>query len=187
VERRLDEPAGTPLGLAADIPAGLVQLEWCSAFTGPSRSALHALKYDGDLRLVSPLSNAMAERWRRVGVGGELIAYVPVHAARRRQRGFDQAELLARAVGKSLGLPVVAALQRAARTKAQHELGRRARASNVGHAFAIKPAHRQRVSGRWVIVIDDVVTTGATMSGCAMVLYEAGALAVSGLALARER
>lgn len=187
VERRIEEPAGAPLGLAADLPAGLVQLEWCSAFTGPARAALHALKYDGELRLVSPLAALMAERWRRVAAGGELITYVPVHEQRRRQRGFDQAELLARAVGKKLGLPVATVLRREARTAAQHQLGRRARASNVGHAFGVVPARRDQVRGQWVVVIDDVVTTGATMSGCARVLYEAGAAAVSGLALARER
>ncbi len=185
--RRRDEPAGVPLGLAVAQPAGLVQLEWCCAYSGPARACLHALKYDGELRLVEPLAAQMAARWERAGIGGDVLVPVPVHAARLRQRGFDQAELLAGAAGRTLKLPVEAALERAAKTAAQHALGRRARAANVGGAFAVKPAMRGAIAGRWVVLVDDVVTTGATFSGCAQALYEAGAAAVSGLALARER
>lgn len=185
--RRLDEPAGMPVGLASSQPHGVVQLEWCASFNGPARASIHALKYDGELRLVGPLSDLMATRWRRSGVGGDILVPVPVHAQRRRQRGFDQAELLARGVGERLRLPVVHALERAARTTAQHQLGRRARQSNVSQAFGVAPRHAEEVRGRWLVLIDDVVTTGATLAGCARVLYDAGALAVSALTLARER
>lgn len=185
--RRLDEPAGAPIGLSVAQPAGLAQLEWCCAYSGPARACLHALKYDGEQRLVAPLAELLAARWRRVGIGGDVLVPVPVHAARRRQRGFDQAELLARGVGRELGLPVATALGRTTRTTAQHSLDRRARAVNVGHAFVVTPAGEAQVRGRWVVLIDDVVTTGATLSGCAGALYTAGAAAVSGLALARER
>jgi ComF family protein len=133
------------------------------------------------------LAEQMAARWARAGIGGEVLVPVPVHAARLRQRGFDQAELLARAAGRLLKLPVATVLERATRTAAQHSLGRRARAANVGGAFAVKPSSRRQVSGSWVVLVDDVVTTGATLSGCANALYAADASAVSGLALARER
>lgn len=187
LERRLAEPAGVPLGLRSQLPAGIVQLEWCAAYSGPARACLHALKYDGERRLVGPLAELMAERWRSAAIGGELLVPVPVHAARRHQRGFDQAELLARAVSSRVGLPVVSALRRTTSTAAQHQLGRSDRASNVGHAFAVDERHATRVRGRWVVLVDDLTTTGATFSGCARVLYEAGASAVSALALARER
>ena len=187
LRRRIEEPPGVPIGLRSNQPAGLVQLEWCCAYSGPARACLHALKYDGERRLVEPLADLMAVRWQRAGAGGEVLVPVPVHAARRRQRGFDQAELLARGVGHRLGLTVVNALERAARTEAQHSLGRRARAANVGGAFVAAQPSRAPVKGRWVVLVDDVVTTGATMSGCAQALYDAGATAVSGLALARER
>jgi len=185
--RRRDEPAGVPLGLAVAQPAGLVQLEWCCAYSGPARACLHALKYDGELRLVEVLAEQMAARWSRAGIGGDILVPVPVHAARLRQRGFDQAELLARAAGRMLDLPVANALERAAKTAAQHALDRRARAANVGGAFAVKSSALEQVAGRWVVLIDDVVTTGATFSGCAQALYAGGASAVSGFALARER
>ncbi len=185
--RRLDEPAGVPIGLRSSQPAGIVQLEWCASFNGPARASVHALKYDGELRLVAPVTELMAARWRRAGIGGDVLVPVPVHAQRRRQRGFDQAELLARGVGGRLGLPVVCALQRAARTTAQHQLGRRARLSNVAQAFGVAPRFADEVRGRWLVLVDDVVTSGATLAGCARALYDAGASAVSALTLARER
>lgn len=169
------------------MPAGLVQLEWCASYGGPARACLHSLKYDGERRLAAPLGRLMARRWREVALGGELLVPVPVHDARRRERGFDQAELLANAAGAALGLPVVPALRRAARTAAQHALGRGARATNVGHAFAVDWRLQPVVAGKWLVLIDDVVTTGATVGACADALYAAGVRAVSALSLARER
>jgi ComF family protein len=185
--RRLDEPAGAPIGLAYAQPVGIVQLEWCGPYGGTARRSLHALKYDGEQRLAGPLGRLLADRWRRVGVGGDLLVPVPVHAARRRDRGFDQAELLAREAGRELGLPVVDALARTERTGAQHELGRSARQANVSRVFTVAPSRRSELAGRWAILVDDVSTTGATLAACASALYTAGAAAVSALALARER
>jgi ComF family protein len=185
--RRLQEPPGLPVGLPSDVPPGLVQLEWCAAFTGTARRAIHALKYDGERRLAAPLGEAMAARWRVAGRGGDLLVPVPIHAHRRRERGFDQAEDLARACGRVLGLPVVNALVRHEQTAVQHALGRRARAENVGRAFALRDGSAAIVSDRWAVLVDDVTTTGATLAGCAGVLSAAGALAVSALTVARER
>jgi ComF family protein len=187
VGRRLDEPVGTPIGLPSTQPDLLVQLEWCSSFTGPARASIHALKYSGERRLAGPLGELMAARWSRSGIGGEALVPVPVHADRRRERGFDQAELLATVISRHLGLRVQRSVQRAAATQAQHGLGRQARAGNVGRAFVVPERHAATVAGRWLVLIDDVVTTGATLSACAAALHEAGAAAVSALCLARER
>lgn len=175
------------MGLAVDLPEGVLQLEWCASFTGPVRAAVHALKYDGERRLVEPLAAAMASRWQRAGRGGDLLVPVPVHAAKRRERGFDQAEELARACSGKLGLEIGACLGRRERTAAQHALGRRERARNVGHAFVVRDGFGSLVRGRWVILVDDVSTTGATLAGCAAALLASGARAVSALTLARER
>jgi ComF family protein len=187
IARRLAEPPGLPFGLSSAQPAGLAQLEWCCAFTGPARACLHALKYDGERRLVGPLAGLMAERWKKVGIGGEVLVPVPVHAQRLRERGFDQAELLANEVGRHLRMPVTRALERGARTQAQHGLGRGARAGNVGKAFHVSPRLAPSVRDRWVVLIDDVVTTGATLNACAAALRASGTIAVSALTLARER
>jgi len=176
-----------PLGLIAPLPPGIVQLEWCATFGGPVRDALHALKYRGDRRLTPVLAGAIAERWRRAGRGGEVLVPVPVHPDRRRERGFDQAEDLARYVAAELGLPWSYALERRTRTVAQHALGRVERATNLGGVFAVRDGRRDVVAGRWVVLVDDISTTGATLAECAAALVRAGARAVSGLAVARDR
>jgi ComF family protein len=185
--RRLDEPPGVPLGLPAHLPPGLAQLEWLVAYSGTCRMALHALKYGGIRDLAGPLGAALAQRWARAGRLGELLVPVPIHAARLRARGYDQAVLLAEAAGHGLGLPVVQALQRTQRTAAQHALGRGARAANVGQAFVLRAAAQARVAGREIVLVDDILTTGATLRACAAVLEAHGARAVAGLVVARER
>lgn len=187
LRRRLVEPPGLPLGLSAAIPCELVQLEWCATYSGAVRAALHAFKYRGERRLCLPLAAALAERWRVAGRGGELLTWVPVHASRRRERGFDQAEELARATAAELGLPVTACLQRQQRTVAQHALSRAQRARNTDGVFVVPESARVSVTGRWLVVVDDIVTTGATLGGCAVALLEAGAVAVSAVAVARDR
>ena len=187
LQRRLHEPPGGPLGMPAAMPAGLVQVEWCATFSGPPRAAIHALKYRGERRLVEPLAAALADRWRRAAAGGDLLTWVPVHPSRRRERGFDQAELLARAMAALVGVPVAACLERRRQTTAQHSLGQLERAGNLAGVFAVPDAERRHVTDRWVVVVDDVLTTGATLAGCANALLDAGAAAVSAITVARDR
>lgn len=183
---RLDAPPGKPIGLAGDLPAPLLQLEWCAPFTGSVRAAIHALKYDGARDVATTLGDAVAARWRVAGRGGDALVPVPVHAERLRDRGYDQAVLLAEAASRALELPSAPVLTRSAATRAQHALGKAARARNVGHRFEVTPAYRGRLDGRWLVLVDDVVTTGSTLSSCATALLEAGALAVSAVTVARE-
>jgi ComF family protein len=187
VGARVALPPGTPLGLAEGPPDPLLQLEWCSPFAGTTRRALHQLKYTGERRLAMPLGGVVAARWRRAGAGGDVLVNVPVHDGRRRERGYDQAALVARVAAEALGLPYAPALERTRATTAQYRLDRRHRASNVHDAFAVGPGHRAAVKGRWVVLVDDVVTTGATLCEAARALLDAGAAAVSAVTVARER
>ena len=187
VDARLALPAGTPLGLAEGPPAPLLQLEWCASFGGIVRRALHALKYTGERRLAGPLGQAVAARWSRAGVGGDLFVPVPVHPTRRRERGYDQAELIAAAAAGAIGLPWSPLVIRRRATTPQYRLDRRRRADNVRDAFAVRPEAVRRVSGRWAVLVDDVVTTGATLGASADALLAAGAGAVSAITVARER
>jgi ComF family protein len=187
VGSRIALPPGTPLGLAEGPPDPLLQLEWCSPFAGTTRRALHALKYQGERRLAAPLGAVVAERWRRAGAGGDVLVPVPVHEARRRERGYDQAALITAAAAERLRLPWRAAVIRTRATTAQYHLDRRHRATNVAEAFAVDPAARAAIAGRWVILVDDVVTTGATLGETARALLAGGAAAVSAITVARER
>jgi ComF family protein len=190
LDARLMLPGGTPIGLPAELPAPLLQLEWCAPFAGPVRSALHDLKYAGERRLAEPLGAAIARRWARVGAGAGIVVPVPVHAERERRRGYDQAALIAAAAARHLGLPLAHALERGRATIAQFELGRDERADNVAGAFRLRASDElpgQAIAGRWVLLVDDVVTTGATLAACARTLEEAGARGVSAITVARER
>src|SRR4029078_2873718 len=101
---------------------------------------------------------------------------------------YDQAALIAAVAGRHLELPVIRALERAKATTAQFELGRDQRAANLRGAFRLRAgAHHARViRGRWVLLVDDVVTTGSTLAACATVLEGSGALAVSPITGARD-
>jgi ComF family protein len=184
---RLASEPGVPIGLPADIPAPLLQLEWCAPFTGTSRRALHALKYDGERRIAPYVGAAVARRWSRVGAGGDVLVPVPASPDRVRDRGYDQAALIATEAGRWLRLPVLRALERTRATTAQFDLDRTERASNLDGAFRVPELARPDVVGRWVVLIDDVVTSGATLAACAAALLDQGAAAISAIAGARER
>jgi ComF family protein len=187
LDARLTSRAGTAIGLPGDVPDPLLQLDWCAPFHGVVRDALHAIKYGGEQRLGEPLGRAVGRRWEAVGVGADMVVHVPVHRDRERQRGYDQAALIGRHAADYLRLPFAPVLTRARATTAQFDLDRRDRARNVRDAFAIDPRADGTVRGRWVLLVDDVVTTGSTLAACATALESAGALGVSAITVARER
>lgn len=193
INLRALRPPGLPIGMPGETPAPLAQVEWCSGFTGVTQRALHRLKYSGDRRLAVPLGRAVARRWAHAGAGGDVLVPVPASADRVRDRGYDQANLIARAAGAELRLPVrLELLERTRRTAAQFDLDRASRGRNVRGAFRIRPGSSlPRGSGPdgapWIVLVDDVLTTGSTLAACAQVLLDAGAYAVSAVTVARER
>lgn len=150
------------------------------AYDGALRAVIHALKYEGRRSLARPLAALMRLRGEEVLAGADFLVPVPLHASRRRERGFNQAADLAH----HLGLPVSRALIRVRPTDAQTGLPAAQRHRNVRQAFAVAPRSRT-VAGGIVVLIDDVSTTGATLDACARVLKDAGACEVRALTAAR--
>jgi ComF family protein len=153
------------------------------AYAGPLRDALHALKFGGQRALARPLSALILEQCGAL-LGPHVDALVPVPLARERERdrGFNQATLLAAHLAAASGLPLEPRwLARRRGTRPQTELTAGERRANVARAFTA-PA---RVAGAHVVLVDDIMTTGATAGECARTLRAAGARAVGVLAVAR--
>jgi competence protein ComFC len=150
------------------------------------REALHAFKFRGRRALAAPLGDLLVEAmegWLPVGVPALLLP-VPLHPRRERERGFNQASLLAWRVGRAWQCPVRDdVLVRAVATHSQTELDAPARRANVRDAFRLR--RPELIAGRHVLLVDDILTTGATLSECARCLREGGAAVVGALTVAR--
>ena len=155
-------------------------------YDGTLREIIHAMKYDGRRSLAVPLATLLRERHHATLAGASAVVPVPLFAWRRLRRGFNQAAVLA----ALLDLPVVHALWRVRPTAPQTGLTAAQRRRNVRGAFRISPflRHETRarcITDRIVVLVDDVMTTGATSGACAEVLAEAGAREVRVATLAR--
>jgi ComF family protein len=151
-------------------------------YEGALRKLIHVFKYGGVAplarKLAPMLSGALPLEQRF-----DLIVPMPLHWRKRLQRGFNQSDLLARHVSRRTGIPVANALRRRKSTAPQAGLTRAQRRTNVAGAFEV--SGRKDILGRHVLLIDDVLTTGATASACSAVLKRAGASRVTVLTLAR--
>lgn len=153
------------------------------AYDGPMRRALAALKYTGVSRLAPILAAQALPRLQALVElsGPATLVPVPVHRERLRERGYNQAALLTRELGRRAGLPVLDCLDRSRPTTKQHRLNRAARLRNLRGAFmaVTRPPAT-------AILVDDIITTTATLESCAAVLRDAGCDTVYGFAIARE-
>ena len=154
-----------------------------ASYGGAARDAVHALKFGGRRSLARPLGDLIYETCGdALSDAPEALVPVPLGRARERARGFNQAALLAERLGERLGVRVRPRwLVRLRATAPQSDLTAAERHANVAGAFAAAPA----VAGRHVVLIDDVITTGATVGDCARALHMAGARRVGVLAVAR--
>jgi ComF family protein len=160
------------------------------SFEGEVRQTVHHLKYCNRQVLAVPLARLMAGYWRTNPIPVNLIVPVPLHPARQRERGYNQADLLARALGGMIDVPVATkGLRRVRHTQPQVNLNASQRGENVRGAFIYQVSEKGSgdvaVNGRRVLVIDDVCTTGSTLEACSLALKAAGASTVWGFTLAR--
>jgi ComF family protein len=178
-DRFLSPDAGLVIGDALEL--GIAAF----AYEGPLRRALAGLKYGSAARVATPLAGRAAAclgTLTDLAADAALIP-VPVHADRLHQRGYNQAALLAAALGRQKRLPVIDLLVRRRATTQQHRLDRAARLRNLRDAFAVRTGARPPPV---VILVDDILTTSATLEACAGILRMAGASRVLGFAVARE-
>ena len=161
-------------------------LDWCDAFgeyRGALERLLQALKFERhdflDHALAGLLEQTLAARG---DVAFDAIVGVPMHRARERRRGYNQAELLARALAQRTRVRCdMTLLARRGERATQSTLPKRARAANVRGAFAASP----RAKGKAILIVDDICTTGETLRACATALHAAGAARVCAIAVAK--
>ena len=158
------------------------QVAFYGAYQGPLRRLIHVLKYDRVASLARPLGERLA------ALAGELAPFdvvvpTPLDWRRRWRRGFNQAGLLAERVAGRLTVPYKPHLLRRKLARAQARLTSAERRRNL--RGAVRARRPEEIAGRTVLVVDDVMTTGATLDACARALKRAGAKSVKGLILAR--
>ena len=148
---------------------------------GPIRSLIHGLKYGKSADLSEILGSVLVSAAVRNELENFIVVPVPLAKRREKGRGFNQAELLARYLSNKLGAALLKALRRTRNTASQTELTREQRLLNIKDAFIVQ----RSVVGDNILLVDDVITTGATLEECAKVLKQAGAKKVVALVVAR--
>jgi ComF family protein len=157
-------------------------------FVGVVRDVVHQFKYEGKRYLRRIVCGWMREGLTDVRLcnpPADVLVPVPLHWWKHRMRGFNQAELLARELSLGGGMPVFNALRRSRLTVTQTQLAREDRRLNVRGAFGLRRSFPRHIQGRHVLLVDDVLTTGATLDACAAALLEEGAASVRALTAAR--
>lgn len=160
-------------------------------YQGSIRQALHRFKYRGRRHLARPLSvllelayNQTRREFEHLFQQPEILVPVPLHPSRLSERSYNQAELLARELGHRLRLPLASdALLRCLPTPSQVGLSRSERLSNLVRAFQPGPSH-YRLAGRQVLLVDDILTTGATVKQCSLEMKKAGTVGICVLTVA---
>lgn len=167
---------------AQNLP-GFQQLRSYAIYQGPLRHAIHRLKYGKDIGLGEALSIHLIELYNQIRWNVDCVIPVPLSAKRLRQRGYNQANLLGRPLAYAIQRPFrTDMLIKKRETHTQVGLSGQERRQNVDGAYAADPG---LVSGKSFLIVDDVATTGSTISACAKALCESGASAVYGLTLCR--
>jgi ComF family protein len=174
----------------ARLAAGGAEVElivpWYFDKDGPLQRLIHLLKYGGMTSIGAELGARLAETPVCGALSGaDAIVPVPLHRAKFRERGYNQSAFIARGIASVTGQTILErALLRNRFTPSQTALGVPQRRANMPGAFSVPPRRRSDVGGKCILLVDDVITTGATLHACATALQSAGAVRIIGCALA---
>lgn len=188
-----------PLGDHCDRCSGLETADGCSfcgnrmfyparhiaaaEYEGPVEKALHGLKFSGRRRLYLPLSDLLYNAIGAAAGEADVVTAVPMNGIKRWKRGYNQSELIARRIARRLGRPYVRLLAENSRSATQKKLHSLERYVNVLGRY--RAVNTKEAAGRRVLLVDDVLTTGATINECARVLVDCGAAEVLSATVAR--
>jgi len=179
-----EDGAGHLCAVCRTAPLRVAPIRSTFLFKDEIRDVIHALKYRGASDILKPLAGRMAESWHYHNMQSDVLVPVPLHANREAKRGYNQAVLIAKAIGRQVRLPVAGkVLLRVRDTASQTRLNRDERKRNVEAAFTCVTC--APFAGRHVTLVDDVATTGATLDACAEVLLACDAQSVNAFTLAR--
>ena len=182
--RMLDRPASRCY-VCARKPLPLQQVRTAVYFVEPVQAPIHKLKYENAFGLARPLADLMVRAWPQWQKPIDLVIPIPLHSQRQKKRGYNQAELLAVHLCGRLKLThETTILARSRYTRSQVGLNLVDRLANVTGAFSVMGSD---IAGKNILLIDDVFTTGATMSAACEVLLAAQVATVSGYCLARTK
>lgn len=157
----------------------------CFPYNSALKGRLRLLKYHNRPQIAADIAPLLLQRWQSFAANGytaDAIVPVPLHPARMAERGYNQSHLLAKALAAEVKLPVYAnAVKRVKNTRPLHSLNPAERAANLQNAFA-PGSDISKIKGKRIILLDDIITTGATVQHCAQILSEGGAVQVYALA-----
>ena len=153
---------------------------------GLVRNLIHDFKYNKREYLRRPLAEWLTETLddpRIIATPIDALVPVPLHATRQRERGYNQAQLLAEILSAEFHFPLLTTLKRTRRTQTQTSFDRAERMENLRDAFVVR--HNAAVQNKHLVLVDDVLTTGSTLNECARVLLKSGAASVRAICVAR--
>lgn len=169
------------LNIAMGKGSRLVKVWAPHRYEGKYRINIHRFKFDGVYHKGKAIAKLIADRVpSEIFEGADAITFIPLSTDVYRQRGYNQAEIIARELSALTGLPLRDSLEKIKQNKPQHSLSAKARRKNVKGVFALK----EDIKGQNLILVDDIITTGETMNECAGLLFKGGAVSVTGVCAA---
>lgn len=156
-------------------------------YSGKVVKAVHDFKFEGNKPIFEPLAEYMCETLASCDIKPDLVTFVPMLKKKQKQRGFNQAELLARFVAQKFGYPCAEIVEKVKDNQNQATLNFDERQANIVDAFAVKKEYKPLIKDLTVLLIDDIFTTGATCNEISKVLKHAGANKIFVLTLAHTK